>query len=272
VAVIGLGCILPRWFGIAAVGLCARFLSWGWCCSRRRQNQRVPQLRAGANAVHQIENTVEYQMAKWSKPICTARACRAGKHLPLDEHVHGVPQVAGCCDQGCRHHAPHPVYTIYSDQNAGSAPPRKFSLAWLKLTPREPLEWGREEPRSFPPVPASHEIRWRSCANSGGNEDEVIYEVPQRSASLAHVIRPDDVVSRSPIHGLDTEPLARYVAALDDPALPIARMRWLRPHHARVDAELREGQLVSVQVSYGSRLARVGQRRSRGEFARTSWA
>ncbi len=78
----------------------------------------------------------------------------------------------------------------------------------------------------------------------------MIYEVPQRSASLAHVIRPDDVVSRAPLHGLDTEPLARYIAALDDPALPVAGMRWLNPHHARIEAELRAGQIISVQVSY----------------------
>jgi uncharacterized membrane protein YfhO len=42
----------------------------------------------------------------------------------------------------------------------------------------------------------------------------------------------------------------RYVAALEDPALPIAAMTWTSRHSARIVAELHRDQFVSVQVTY----------------------
>ncbi len=161
-----------------------------------------------------------------------------------------VPQIGGCCDQGVpgiMHRIA--LYAIYTDENAG---PRaaEVSLAWLKAYGASAIGVvGAKSREVFKPYrhPEKFDGNLRELWRQG---DAVIFEVPQRSASLAHVIRPDDVVSRAPIHGLDTEPLARYIAALDDPALPIVGMRWLSPHHIRIDAELREGQLVSVQESY----------------------
>jgi hypothetical protein len=41
-----------------------------------------------------------------------------------------------------------------------------------------------------------------------------------------------------------------YVAALEDPVLPIAEMTWTSRHSARIVAELRRDQFVSVQVTY----------------------
>ena len=199
----------------------------------------------------QIENTIEYQTAKWFEAnMHGARVFAPGSISLWLNMFTEVPQVAGCCDQGVpgiMHRIA--LHTIYTDQNAGSRA-AEFSLAWLKAYGASAIEMvGANSREAFKPYqhPAKFDGVLRELWRQG---DDVIYEVPQRSASLAHVIRPDDVVSRAPIHGLDTEPLARYIAALDDPALPVAGMRWLRPHHVRIDADLREGQLISVQVSY----------------------
>jgi hypothetical protein len=199
----------------------------------------------------EIKNTTEYRTAKWFEAnMHGARVFAPGSISLWMNMFTEVPQVLGCCDQGVpgiMHRIA--LYTIYSDQNAG---PRaaEVSLTWLKAYGANAIGMvGAESREVFKPYrhPAKFDGVLRELWRQG---DDVIYEVPQRSASLAHVIRPADVVSRAPIHGLDTEPLARYVAALDDSALPIAGMRWLQPHHARIEVELREGQIMSVQVSY----------------------
>ncbi len=83
-----------------------------------------------------------------------------------------------------------------------------------------------------------------------GGKDDVIYRVPRRSTSLAHVVRPRDLPTRRPIHGLDIDPIRPYVAALDDPSLPAAEMIWLNEHAARISARMQKDQILSVQISY----------------------
>jgi hypothetical protein len=80
--------------------------------------------------------------------------------------------------------------------------------------------------------------------------DDVIYGVPRRSPSLAHVIRAADLPPRRPENGLDIEPVRHYVGALEDPSLPLAEMRWRSQHEAAIQAPLARGQIVSVQMSY----------------------
>jgi hypothetical protein len=80
--------------------------------------------------------------------------------------------------------------------------------------------------------------------------ETTIYAVPQRSQSLAHVVPEDRLARRLPVNGLDTGELNRYVAALDDPAMPEASFRWLTRHSAEIEARLQPGQVISVQERY----------------------
>jgi hypothetical protein len=49
----------------------------------------------------------------------------------------------------------------------------------------------------------------------------------------------------------DAGDLRRYVAALDDPALPVADFRWQSFHRATIDAAaVGAGQSISVQICY----------------------
>jgi len=73
--------------------------------------------------------------------------------------------------------------------------------------------------------------------------------VPLRSDSLAHVVHASQIVSRAPADGLDLEPLRPYVAALNDPRLPLAHMKWTSGHSARITADVQPGDVLSVQVS-----------------------
>ena len=79
---------------------------------------------------------------------------------------------------------------------------------------------------------------------------DVIYGVPQRSRSLAHVILPEHVLYRSPENNdriVDVEPLAR---ALEDPSLPLAEMQWVTPSDIRITTEMSPEQLLFVQMTY----------------------
>jgi hypothetical protein len=64
------------------------------------------------------------------------------------------------------------------------------------------------------------------------------------------VIPRDAVVTKQPIHGLDTEPARAFVAALDDPALPLAEMAWQGNSNFTVHAPVKRGQAVVVQVTW----------------------
>ena len=80
--------------------------------------------------------------------------------------------------------------------------------------------------------------------------DDVIYSVPQRSASLARVIPVSALVQRAPVHGLDVAPMLPYVAALDDPSLPPAEFHWRNLHRATIHARVAADQVILVQTNY----------------------
>jgi hypothetical protein len=77
-----------------------------------------------------------------------------------------------------------------------------------------------------------------------------IYKVPQRVASLAHVIPETALVRRAPKSVDDTAELERYAAALEDPSLPPAEMQWEGRNRIHVRTTASPGQVVSIQVSY----------------------
>ncbi len=82
------------------------------------------------------------------------------------------------------------------------------------------------------------------------DEDDIIFRVPQRSESMAHVIPRGAIVGRQPIHGLDIEPARPYVAALDDMSLPLADLKWISPSRATIRTSMEPTQVVSVQETF----------------------
>jgi hypothetical protein len=87
---------------------------------------------------------------------------------------------------------------------------------------------------------------------------DTIYAVPQRSTSLAHVIRAGETVPPSPT----VYDVYRYSQIVEDPARPSASFEWLRDGVARIRADLSPADLVSVQVAWFSGWkAWIGERR-----------
>ena len=79
---------------------------------------------------------------------------------------------------------------------------------------------------------------------------DVIFRVGAPHTSLARVVPAAALVSRTPKHGLDVDPLRAYVAALDDPSMPRAALRWNNLHSVHITADLGAGQVISVQQAW----------------------
>src|ERR1700693_3367939 len=57
-------------------------------------------------------------------------------------------------------------------------------------------------------------------------------------------------VSRSPAGPRDTDEVEKYVAALDDPSMPAAKLQWAGRNRIQIQTTAGPGQAISVQVSY----------------------
>lgn len=194
----------------------------------------------------------EYQIAKWLDTHRPGeRAFLAGSTTFLFNAFTDNPQLAGGHDQHTvNRFIPIVSFTIYSGMNAGDRD-AQYSIFWLKAfgahlisvpgpASTDTFKNAMVHPGKFDGVLP---LLWRSEAGS-------IYEVPARSSSLAHVIPASAIVTRTPIHGLDIAPVEPYVAALEDPAFPPAAFRWKSMSEAEIDATLRPGQVIGVQVTY----------------------
>jgi hypothetical protein len=126
----------------------------------------------------------------------------------------------------------------------------EVSLLWLKAFGTQAITVPAEKSREFyHPVAFPHRfdgvlpILWH-------DEDDTIFQIPQRSGALARVVPESALVARTPIHGLDTEPLQAFVAALEDPAIPLAELRWMSTGKAEISAVMTPEQAVSVAVNW----------------------
>jgi hypothetical protein len=189
---------------------------------------------------------IECKIAKWmdrNRP--GERAFIAGSSSYLYNVFTDNPQFQGGHIQfAVNPFIPGVVYQIQSGRSA------EVSVLWLKAFgahavsvsgPNTPDFYKAfANPRKFDGVLP---LLWREG-------DDAIYEVPSRSPSLAHVIPAAAVVERTPIHGLDVEPVEPYVAALDDPRYPLAAFQWKGMSEAEIRATVDRGQVIAVQVTY----------------------
>jgi hypothetical protein len=213
------------------------------------------------NAVHtgryirpmDIRGTIEYQSAMWfDRHLSGGRVFAPGSISFWLNAFTDTPQLGGCCDQGIPSWEERvALYSVYTGQNMG---PREaeVSLLWLQAFGVQAVEAGGPNTREYF-KPYSNPPKFDGVLEELWHKgDDVIYRVPQRSKSLAHVMLESQTVSipARPKDGLDITPLQTYVAALNDPQLPGAAMRWTNPHQALIRADLTPNQVISVQVSY----------------------
>jgi hypothetical protein len=199
----------------------------------------------------QIRKTIEYREARWfDRNIMPHRVFAPGSVGFFLNVWTNTPQYAGGFDPG----AINPVfpavhYQVLSGDNARDKE-GEIAVLWLKAYGVDAVSVsGPKSQEVYKPFrnPAKFEGLLPELWRDG---DDVIYEVPRRSRSLARVIRRADLPSREPENGLDIDPVLPYVAALENPAYPLAEMAWQNNHSALISAPMRKSQILTVQISY----------------------
>jgi len=196
-----------------------------------------------------MRDTLEYQAATWiGEHLPDARVKVSGSTMFWLNAFADVSQLGGAALQGARNPTiPVVEYGIHATEGDGER-----TAMWLRvygvdavLAPgvhtRDAYQ-NYHDPVKFAGV---LEELWRSG-------EDVLYAVPRRSRSLAHVIPRAALVARTPAHVLDVEPVASYDNALENPELPIAAFSWRGPNDAVIETELPEDHLISVQIAYSA--------------------
>lgn len=197
-----------------------------------------------------VQNTSEWRTAQWLNQHWNGgRVLLPGSSAFWLLAFSDTPQLGGGFDQGVT----MPVYfkakyQIDTGEAAGSHAAEN-AILWLKALGVQAVGIsgpGSTEvykdfrnPKEFDGI---LQPLWR-------DRGDVLYRVGT-STSLARVVSPGDLVTRSPATGIDVEPLRAYVTALENPSYPAAPFEWTSLHSARIKTALPPNSVVSVQVSW----------------------
>jgi hypothetical protein len=234
----------PRW--IAAVSLGVLLLALVVPIRKERNYARNFLLLS-----QNIQDTIEWKTAHWLNQNWTGgRVLVPGSSAFWLTAFSDTPELWGF-DQAVTDYTIRVAeYALYNGDPGGTHD-AEASVLWLKALgihavgvsgPTSTEFWKPwRTPKKFEGV---LEPLWRY------EQDYVLYRVDHAPASLARVVPRSALVSRTPIHGLDLDPLRPYVAALDDVRMPHAEFTWATAHSAGMSANLESTQAVSVQMAW----------------------
>lgn len=198
-----------------------------------------------------LESTIEYRAATWAEQnLPGVRILMPGSIAQWTNAFTEVQQFTG----GSWSMAYNSIQQRGYDaaHGGGDTPERDahVSLAWLKAYgvgavcvpgPKSPEFWKPyRHPAKFEGLLP---VLWRV-------DDTTIYQIPQRNASLAHVVPEAALIGRAPRGPGDMAEIERYVAALDDPSLPPAKFQWEGRNRILIHTTAGPRQVISVQVSH----------------------
>jgi hypothetical protein len=198
-----------------------------------------------------ITRTSEYKIADWMQDHSTGRVMVPGSVTFWLNAFTDTPQLAGCCDQSYIDiFTRYAQYAFQSDENAGDRA-GEVSIAWLQaFGVQEVAVCGPGSTEAYHAMrhPGKFvgllEERWRD------DTDDFIYEIPQRTKSLAHAVYRSELVARAPVHGLDIAPLAPYIKAIEDPGRSDVLIRWTEQSRIRLEGSTSGSEVISLQIPY----------------------
>ena len=198
-----------------------------------------------------ITSTIEYRMARWfGERLAERRVMAPGSISFWMNAFTDTPQLGGGFEQGIVNPLiRHIMFQVYSGMNAG-AREGEIAVLWLKAFGVHAVAVGGPQSREFY-KPYRNPQKFAGLLPEIWREgDDVVYAVPQRSESLARVVRRKDLVEQRPPSAVDVDALVPFVAALDDASLPVTKWRWRSRKQAIVIGELRREHVLSVAISY----------------------
>jgi hypothetical protein len=173
-----------------------------------------------------------------------------------------TPQLIGCCDQGLAMPVLNIVpYVVNARRNAVDT---LKSGPWLRALGVQALVVnGPSSTDEYKDIQGPERYQGLFPVLHEENGDTV-YSIQPAGASLAHVVRAEELAPvRPPAVKVEEPDVLRYAQAISDPSRPAASFRWVRGDTALVHANLQRDQLVSVQTAWfpGWKAEVHGQRR-----------
>jgi hypothetical protein len=191
-----------------------------------------------------IHSTIEYKTAKWlDAHMPGARVFAPGTIGFWLNAFSDAPQLTGGFDNGIRNPT---VAAVIFHVYAGDK--QQYMVDLLRAYGCDAMIGGGADSAEFY-HPISHPEKLRGLTELWRDGGDAVYDVPRRSRSLAHVMRPDDLV-RAPVSSQGFSALDPYLAALDNPLYPAAGFRWRAASAATVTAALQPDQILSVQIAW----------------------
>ncbi len=191
-----------------------------------------------------IRTTVEYKSAQWLNRNRPGERVFAAGSIGFWLAAFGnSPQIGGGFDNGVTNPlVNHVVFQVLAGDK------QQLMLDLMRAMGVELMvAGGKDSAEHFHPI--SHPEKFAGMAELWRDGADAIYEIPVRSRSLAHVMQPGDLM-RGEALAYDSTAMQPYLAALENPAYPPATLLWRAPSSATVTADVRSGQIVSVQMSF----------------------
>jgi hypothetical protein len=159
-----------------------------------------------------------------------------------------TPQMAGCCEQG--RSMPALTAVSYLLTIGETRAQTEFAIQWLQAFGVHALVVnGPQSDDAYKDfhVPERFDALLPVLHRERG---DTIYAIPQRSASMAHVVRPGEAPAPRAAGLPDPAEIARYVAAIQDPSRAVAECNWVRSGTAVIRSHLSGAEAVSVQTAW----------------------
>ncbi len=245
--------------------VCAFLVSWfcGWCPQNRRLAGVVFTLffcaqiyhyhRYARSIIHKLDisKTLEYEEAEWfDANMHGERVLAPGTVQFWMNEFTDTPQMGGCCLQSLVNPENLIADYITAAGYQSDAESADYSTLWMKAYAVHAVAIGGPQSREWYKdfkFPDRFRDRLPLAWSSG---DDFIYRVPERVSGLARVVRKSDLVTHPPVNGIDVSEMRPFVAALDDPSLPVASWQWHDTNTASIRATFTPGQVIAVALNY----------------------
>ena len=233
--------VCPRWTRpvLLAIYLGPLFIQWG----NYRERAHGDILRAD------LEKHSEYTSARWlDANLHGGRVYVTGSTAFWLNAFTTTPQLIGCCDQGqsmpVLNEAPYKVNTAVNPAIT------EEGINWLRaLGVQAMVVNGPTSTDEYKDIRAPERFDGVLPLLHRENGDS-IYSVLPLGASLAHVVRPEELVPHHARGNFAYADILKYAQATVDAARPPATFEWRGGGRARIHANLHPDDVLSVQVAW----------------------
>jgi hypothetical protein len=233
--------LFPRWTRPILLAVCLGPLFIQWQNYRWRAHLDIQPA--------DLEKRSEYTTARWlDANLHGGRVYVTGSTSFWLNAFSATPQLIGCCDQGqsmpVLNEAPYKVNTAVNPALT------EAGIDWLRaLGVQAMVVNGPTSTDEYKDIRAPE--RFDGVVPLWHRENgDAIYSVLPLGASLAHVVRPDELVPHHVRGNFAYADIRKYARATGDAARAAAAFEWLSGGKVRIRANLHPGDLLSVQVAW----------------------